>query len=127
MAQFDHLVQRATESLYGDERLRSNLTDQQAKVVLGWAAGWIGRQVAALSNEAAAIRAAESELDRVRRVVSALNALAAGDAAAHLEKAIRAIAPDANSGSALTPEQVLQLATQDSNAISKKRGDTMGQ
>lgn len=123
MAQFDRLVQGASERLYGDERLRSNLTDKEANTVLGWAAEWIGKQVAALSDEDAAKHVAESELDRVRRAVAALNDLAGGGAAVRMDEAMRAVAASAKAESALTPEQVLQLASKLATASSKTSGD----
>ena len=74
MATFDKIIQSAAENLYGDERLRSNLTDDEGKIVLDWALGRISVQVNAAHHEVAAKLAAQKELARVRPVVAALNA-----------------------------------------------------
>ncbi len=112
MAQFDKIIQNAAEKLYEDERLRSNLTDSEAKIVLDWAAGWITQQVNAARDEAGATQVAQNELARVRQTTTALNALAAKDATPRLADAIAAIdAGGAQTSATLTREQVLSLAT----------------
>lgn len=112
MAQFDRIIQNAAEKLYEDERLRSNLTDSEAKIVLDWAAGWITAQVSAARDEASAKEVAQNELARVRQTTTALNALAAKDATPRLADVIAAIdAGGAQTSATLTREQVLSLAT----------------
>lgn len=112
MAQFDKIIQGAAERLYGDERLRSNLTDSEAKVVLDWAVRWMTEQVRAARDESAAKQVAQNELARVRQTASALNALAAKDATLRLTDAIAAIdSGNVQASAALTREQVLSLVT----------------
>ncbi len=70
------IAERASESLYEDEKLRSNLTDTQAETVLGWASDWLDKQVNAAPNDAAAQKIAQTQGQKVRKIVSALNSLA---------------------------------------------------
>jgi len=112
MPSFDKIVQNASESLLEDERLRSNLTDSEAKVVLDWAMGWIAEQVSAARDETSAKQIAQAEMARVRQTAAALNALAAKNATPRLADALAAIDPvSAQASAALTREQVLTLAT----------------
>ncbi len=76
MARYDHIVQSAAESLLEDERLRSNLTDAEAKIVLDWALGWLTKQIDAAPDEARAHAIRQGELARVRTIASAVNAMA---------------------------------------------------
>ncbi len=112
MPQFDKIIQNTAEKLYEDERLRSNLTDGEAKIVLDWAAGWITAQVSAARDETAAKQVAQTELARVQQTTTALNALAAKDATPRLADALAAIdAGSVQASATLTREQVLALAT----------------
>jgi hypothetical protein len=118
MPSFDKIIQNAAEKLYEDERLRSNLTDSEAKIVLDWAAGWITAQVSAARDEASASQVAQNELARVRQTTTALNALAAKDATPRLADALAAIdAGSAQASATLTREQVLTLATAFANTL----------
>ena len=118
MAQFDKIVQSTAERLYGDERLRSNLTDGEAKIVLDWATSWVTEQVRAARDEAAAKQVAQTELARVRQTATALNALAVKNATPRLADAIAALdAGSAQASATLTREQVLSLATTFASAL----------
>jgi hypothetical protein len=78
----DAILQSVAEQLMEDERLRSNLDDDQAKIVLDWAIAWMGAQVNAAADAPAAAQIAGAELGRVRDVLKAINAAAkAGHAA----------------------------------------------
>lgn len=121
MQKYEQAVQSAAESLYGDERLRSNLTDSEAKVLLDWAVSWVAAQVNAARDEVGAKKIAQTELVRVRQVAGALNALAAKNAAPHLDEVIAAIRSGAQSSTALKTEQVLSLATSFTAALGKMR------
>jgi hypothetical protein len=115
---FDKIVQNASESLLEDERLRSNLTDSEAKVVLDWAMGWIAEQVKTARDESSARQVAQAEVARVRKTAAALNALAAKNATPRLADALAAIDPvSAQASAALTREQVLTLATAFANTL----------
>ena len=117
MPQFDKVVQNATEKLYEDERLRSNLTDREAKIVLDWAERWVTEQVSAARDETAARQIAQNELTRVRQAATALNALAAQDATPRLADALAAIDSGAQASAAMTREEVLALATTLASAL----------
>lgn len=111
MQKYEQAVRNAAESLYGDERLRSNMTDGEAKIILDWAVGWVAGQVNAARDEVGAKQIAQNELTRVRQIASALNALVAKNATPRLDEAIAAIRSGAPASAALTTEQILSLAT----------------
>jgi hypothetical protein len=111
MQKYDQAVRSAAESLYGDERLRSNMTDGEAKIILDWAVGWVARQVNAARDELGAKQIAQSELTRVRQIAGALNALAAENATPRLDEVVAAIRSGAPASPALTSEQILSLAS----------------
>ncbi len=117
MPQFDKIVQNAVEKLYEDERLRSNLTDGEAKIVLDWAAGWLADQANAARDETSARQIVQNELARVRQTANALNALAAKDATPRLADAIAAVDGGVQPSATLTREQVLSLATTVARAL----------
>ena len=119
MQKFEGAVRNAAESLYGDERLRSNLTDSEAKIILDWAVGWVAGQVNAARDEPGAKQIAQNELRHVRQIAGALNALAAKNARPRLDEAIAAITAGAPAASALTSDQVLSLATTFTTALSQ--------
>ena len=108
--QFENIVQRVTENLYEDERLRSNMTDNEAKVVLDWATGWIGERVNAAIDEASAKQIAQNELARVKQTVTAFNVLTKKPGTLRLADAFAALgAAVAPASATMTREQVLSL------------------
>ncbi len=109
MAPFDKVVQNAAENLYEDERLRSNLTDDEAKIVLDWALGRISGQVNAARDEPAAKLAAQKELARVRPVVAAINALAKKPGPPRLAAAVAAVEPILSAGQPLSRAETMAL------------------
>ena len=117
MPPFDPIIQTAVEKLYEDERLRSNLTDRESKIVLDWAEHWVIEQVNAARDETAARQIAQNELTRVRQAATALNALAAQDATPRLADALAAIDSGAQASAAMTREEVLALATTLASAL----------
>ncbi len=119
MAQFDKIIQSAVEKIYEDERLRSNLTDSEAKVVLDWASGWVADQVNAAHDETAAKQIVQGELARVRQTATALNALAKKPGALRLADAVAALEPSVQAQAAMSREQVLKLATDLASAMWK--------
>jgi hypothetical protein len=90
---FEKTIQRTTEPLYEDEQLRSNLADDEARVVLDWAARWIEEQVGLAKDETSARQVAQRALARVRPVINAINALAAQPGEFRLSNAVAAIEP----------------------------------
>ncbi len=73
MAPFERIVSRIAEQLLEDERLRSNLTDAEAKTVLDWGLMWLERQIAQARDEEQARRIAASAALRVRQVLETIN------------------------------------------------------
>lgn len=73
MAPFERILSRASEQLLEDERLRSNLTDAEAKTLLDWGLTWLERQVVQARDEEDARRIAASTVPRLREVVAAIN------------------------------------------------------
>jgi hypothetical protein len=117
MAPYEKIVQRATESLYADERLRSNLTDDEAKVVLGWAAGRIADQINFAPDGTSATQIARDESTRVRQVLTALNTLAKKPGALRFADAMAALEPVIQVRQAMPREQILKLATELASAV----------
>ncbi len=111
MGKFDKVVQNAAENLYGDERLRSNLTDDEAKLVLDWALGRITAQVEAARDEATAKLVAQKELTRVRPTLTAINTLARKSGPLRLADAVAALEMSLAAGKPLTREETLTLLT----------------
>jgi hypothetical protein len=108
---FDKIVRRVTEPLYEDEKLRSNLTDDEARVVLGWAAQWIEMQVISAKGEPSAEQTAQRALARVQPVISAINALAAQPGELRLADAVVALEPFLEGNQKLSRSQVFELLT----------------
>ncbi len=105
------IAESATESLYEDERLRSNLTDSEADVVLKWAADWLTAQVSAASDDTAAQPIAQRETARVRTLLAAINALGKQGPELNLATALAAVAPSLADDTAFTREEILTLLT----------------
>jgi transposase-like protein len=79
MGTFESIVQRAAEQLMENERLRSNLTDDEANTLLDWAIEWLESQVDKSPDEATARQAAQAEVARLRPAMQEINRqLAAG-------------------------------------------------
>ena len=108
---FEKIIQRVTEPLYEDEQLRSNLTDDEAKVVLDWATQWIQEQVGPAKDEASAKQIAQRALVRVRPVISAINALAAQPGELRLSDAVAVLEPVLAGNQKLSRPQVFGLLT----------------
>ncbi len=108
---FENIVEKVTEQLYADERLRSNLTDDEATVVLDWAAQWIKGQVAAASDEPDAKRVVERALTLVLPVIKAINAYAARGGEWRVSDALVALEPASKQDQAFPQTQVVELLT----------------
>lgn len=111
MTPFDKITQNAAENLYGDERLRSNLTDDEAKTVLDWALGRISAQVNAAHDEAAAKLAAQKELARVRPVVAAINAFGKKPGTPRLADGVASVESSLAAGKPLSRAETMALLT----------------
>ena len=108
---FEKIIQRVAEPLYEDEQLRSNLTDDEAKIVLDWAARWIQEQVGPAKDETSAKQIAQRALARVRPVISAINALAAQSGEWRLADAVAALEPSLKIGQPVPRTQVFEWLT----------------
>ncbi len=102
------IAERASESLYEDEKLRSNLTDAQAETVLNWASDWLATQVCAASNDAAAQKIAQARVQQVRKIVSAVNALA-GKGTFTQEQGMAALEPLVKRDKTYSRDELLSL------------------
>ncbi len=90
---FDKIMQGISEQLYGDEKLRSNFTDDEATLVLGWAFRWIEEQIGAATDQVNAKQIAQRASARAREAVSALNALASRSGPVRLAEAVATLEP----------------------------------
>ena len=112
MALFDKIIQQATERLYEDERMRSNFTDAEAKIVLSWGQNWIATEVQKAKTEAQAQQIAQSESTRVRQTVGTMNTLAAKPGALNLNQAIAALEPQVKLQQTMPREKIFKLLTE---------------
>ncbi len=101
----DAILQGVAEQLMEDERLRSNLDDDEAKIILDWAIAWLGAQITPAADAPTAAQIAGAELARVRDALKAVNASAKESSAAVPE--IFAALRDAKSRP--TPAQLLAM------------------
>ncbi len=111
MAASERIAENAVESLYGDERLRSNLTDAEANIVLKWASDWLTEHVGAASDDATAQKVAKTETARVRSAVSALNALGKQTADLKFAPAVSTLEPILRGNRPFTREEIFKLLT----------------
>jgi hypothetical protein len=91
MSTFENIVQGAAEKLMEDERLRANLTDDEANVLINWAIEWLEGHMAKASNEAAARQAVQAEVNRLRPAMQKINDLLVGDQVPVWSAAIKAL------------------------------------
>jgi hypothetical protein len=108
---FDKITQSISEQLYGDEKLRSNLADDEAKVVLDWAVHWIEEQMGSAKDESSAKQLAQRALARVRPVISAINAFAAHPGELRLSDVVATLEPLLVGNQKLSRPQVFGLLT----------------
>ncbi len=118
MATPDKTVESAAEGLYGDERLRSNLTDDEANLVLNWAVGWLEKRanvpapgLAMGSKTPTAKRVSQASIDQVRQVVSSINGAARAPGTPRLDTTIPEILRPVVGDKPLTRQEVLKLLT----------------
>lgn len=104
----DAILQGVAEQLMEDERLRSNLDDDQAKIVLDWALAWMGAQINAAPDAPAAEQIARAELARVRDALRAVNALARAKPAA-MPKILAALREAQPSQQLPSPAQLMAM------------------
>jgi hypothetical protein len=90
---FDKILQRISEQLYDDEKLRSNLTDDEATLVFDWATHWIEEQAGLAKDEASAKQLAQRALAQAREAIGALNTLASRSGSVRLAEAVATLEP----------------------------------
>ncbi len=111
MAAYDKVVSSAAENLFGDERLRSNLTDEVAKVAMDWALARVQAQASSAKDEATAKQNVQTELARVRPVLVAVNQVFARQAAPNVADVVAALRPLLQSNRAFALSDIVGFAT----------------
>lgn len=91
MGKYDKLVQSAAEKLIEDERLRSNLTDEEANLLVDWAIRWLEDRLARVRDEATARQIAQAEVTRLRPAMSKINDSLAGGKMPALSAALQTL------------------------------------
>jgi hypothetical protein len=79
MGKYERIVQSAAEKLLEDERLRGNLTDDEANLLVNWAVERLESRVDRAQDETTARATAQAEVARLRPAMSKINALLAAD------------------------------------------------
>ena len=70
---FDDVLASAAEKLSSDERLRSNLTDDEFAPMLDWAIKWLGTKAAEAKDKTAAQKITQTELRRIETMMKQVN------------------------------------------------------
>ena len=73
MSKFESVAQGAAERLLEDEGLRSNLTDDEANILINWGIEWLEGRVAQASSEAVARQTTQEETARLRPAMQQIN------------------------------------------------------
>ncbi len=68
----EDILRKTIESIMEDERLRSNFTDHEAQVVLGWATHWLEKKILEAPEEEVE-EIATREKEKVKNLISSLN------------------------------------------------------
>ena len=105
------IAQCALDELYNDERLRSHLADDETPIVFDWAKYWIEEKVLAAQDAPSAELIAQSELIRIRPVISTLNAMAKQSGNLGLAQAVTELEPLLNSDPGMPRLQLFKLLT----------------
>jgi hypothetical protein len=121
MGKFDKVMASISECLYGDERLRSNLTDSESKIILMWAENWIRERTNMARDETMAKQIAQNELTRACQVLQTINALAKNPGAPRLTDAVGALDAALKGGKPLTREETFGALTALTGAVWKMR------
>ena len=112
MEPFEKTIRRTTERLYEDEKLRTNLQDDEAKAVLGWAEDWLFAKISAADDDNQAKQIAQDELTRVRQAVTTMNTLAAKPGALKLSDMVAAFEPQMQAMTATPRAQIFKMLTE---------------
>ncbi len=91
MSAYEKVVQSAAEKLMEDEQLRSNLTDDEANILVNWAIEWLEGRVTKARDEATARQMAQAEITRLRPAMQKINGLLAEDKTPAVALALKAL------------------------------------
>lgn len=75
MASFESQIESSLEQLQMDERLRSNLIDAEANLLLEWATLRLTHSAEAITDEAIGVETVRTETRRVKSALRNINAL----------------------------------------------------
>ncbi|MBI4790975.1 MAG: hypothetical protein HY782_28430 [Chloroflexi bacterium] len=115
-------LESAAESLWEDERLRSNLTDTEAKQILDWAVKLMEARARPATSDANAPKMVNpGDLDRMRHLVVTINSVAHKPGDLALPEVIAEVIPAMTCGKPLTREEVLGLLTVIADAVLEMR------
>ena len=117
MEKFKRIVQKTSERLYEDERLRSNLTDREAEWVLDWASKVIETRINAATDELTASQIAQNESERVREFLTMLNGFAKQSNSPSLVDSVLALQPKLAQGRDFSREETFYLLAALANAV----------
>lgn len=120
--QVEHVAQPAAENLYEDERLRSNLSDSEASIVLNWAVQWIQGRLKEIVNDKTAAVVLQNETKRVRQAIASFNELAQKPGMIKLADAVNVLEPPLQAQS-LDRDQVFRLLTEMTSITWKLRDE----
>ncbi len=121
MSSREEILRQAVESLMEDERLRSNLTDQEAEVVLNWASSWLEKRILSASEEKVE-EVASKEKKRVRNLLISLNNLLLYSHSPTLSMAVGLVEKHLNEGVPFSTKEILELITELAGIIWERRG-----
>jgi len=96
MSAYDKIVKSTAERLMEDERLRSNLADDEAKLLIDWALAWLEGRAVKANNEAAARQMVQTEMTRLRPAMHKINDLLVEGKTPALSHAVQALGLPAN-------------------------------
>lgn len=91
MSNFESQIEGSLEQLQMDERLRSNLIDAEANLLLDWATTRLMQNVELIADESAALEAVRAETRRVRSALRGINDLFKDDHNPTLSEAVAAL------------------------------------
>jgi len=116
----EEILRLAVESLMEDERLRSNLTDYEAEVVMNWANNWLERKILSAPEEKVE-EVARKEKERVRNLLISLNNMLLYSRSPTLSMAVGLVEKHLNEGVPFSTKEILELVTELAGIIWERR------
>ncbi len=116
----EEILRLAVESLMEDERLRSNLTDYEAEVVMNWANNWLERKILSVPEEKVE-EVARKEKERVRNLLISLNNMLLYSRSPTLSMAVGLVEKHLNEGVPFSTKEILELVTELAGIIWERR------